>query len=208
MRPDDTRMPEFSACVFSSSVASFFFRNQSRMARMTPPAKTAEVVENGQVHADRDQHRRRRLDEDQRDAEEHADDDQRPRHLAADDALRHERHEPGLRRRQLGRADGVGLVEDHEQHRQGERRRDDADDLADLHPPRRTAEDVADLEVLHHVAGDTRRRSTPRRRPRAPPPRPCTPVTPISTMSTAEMTSADRVRPEIGLLELPTRPTR
>jgi len=37
---------------------------------------------------------------------------------------------------------------------------------------------------------------------------PWAPVTPIRTISTAEITNADNVRPEIGLLELPTRPTR
>ena len=33
---------------------------------------------------------------------------------------------------------------------------DDADDVADLHLPRRAAEDVPDLQVLEHLAGDGR----------------------------------------------------
>ena len=77
-------------------------------------------------------------------------------HVAADDALAEHGHESGLRRGQGGAAEVVSLVENHQREEEHERGDDDAEHVADLHLGRRAAEDVSDLEVLQHFAGDGR----------------------------------------------------
>ncbi len=51
--------------------------------------------------------------------------------------------------------------DDRDEHH--ERRHEDPDEVADLHLPRRAAEDVPDLQVLEHLAGDGRRDAHHRR---------------------------------------------
>ena len=113
---------------------------------------------------DREEHRALHLHEDEREAHRDAHDHERPRHLAAHDALRDRGHQARLRGRQRGAAEAagrgvareVGGVEQVQGEEHDQARDHDADEVAHLHLPRRAAEDVADLQVLQHLAGDGR----------------------------------------------------
>ena len=109
-----------------------------------------------QVHPDGDQHGGPDLDQDHGETHEHADDDQRPGHLAADNALGQGGHQAGLRGGQLLAAEGEGPVQQHqgEVHDQG--REEDPEDVPDLHLVGGASQDVPDLQVLEHLAGDGR----------------------------------------------------
>ena len=98
-------------------------------------------------------------------------------------------------------------MEQVEREEHDEARDHDADQVADLHLPRRAAEDVADLQVLQHLAGDGGRDADDRghaeHRGDA-----LVPLTPTITIVSAATIMVASVRPEIGLFDEPIMPTR
>src|SRR6185503_307964 len=131
--------------------ADFGFLGHAGLALHEPAYQTAGEDGGGrgnrQVRADRE---RQRMDAAQleRDRDEHADEHQAPRQVLAEQSLDDGRHQRRLRRRQRAGPDHHHAVQVERRHADHQRRRDDADEQADLLVDRRGADDVAGLEVL------------------------------------------------------------
>ena len=101
----------------------------------------------------------------------------------------------------------VALVQDEDREEHHAAAASHADQVADLHLPRRAAEDVPDLEVLQHLArhggGDAHDAGHRQHRRDAG-----LALLPRATISSAATSSVESVRPLIGLLLEPMMPTR
>ena len=101
------------------------------------------------------------VDDDEHDAEREADIDILPVERARENALRDRRHERRLRRCERLRRihagtrhsarEAVGLIEQIQHRRDDERADDAAEQQRDLLTPRRRADEMARLEILHVV---------------------------------------------------------